>query len=602
MNFFVANSAAGAGDGSSAENALAVSWLQSASNWANPKTSEKVGPGDTVVFCGTITSAVVVYASGTSGSPITLLFNTGAKFSSPAWANAIIDASGRDYIVVDGGATGVIGGKSGNPLLANGIIESTANGTGQGQEWAAGVYGGDSHYLTVRNLVIRNLYVRVQGTDAVAGSFGVYANWMGGSAPANITVDNCIIHDMQVGCYIDYGPSSTNITMSRCTAYNVNWGGNAGDHGATSTLNGITIHDNWFHSFTNWDGTDSTTQAKYHHNGFYVWAESGGSCSNITAYNNYFGPNYSTVNPNGATAGLFVSGYGIAGPVLAYNNILEANNSGGCPSNGLMFIWPGPDCVTRIYNNTAIGDANCIAFGYLAAHGSAGSQTLYIANNIAIAKENIAINSNAGVTVYSDKNLFFESWVNQEFSYSVNSSGNFKTFAQWQALGFDANSYTTDPNLDLTYKLASPSDAIGNGENLSTYFTTDFAGATRTVPWDIGAYGYGIGAPTAPSVLTATAISTSVIGLGWTNNDATADGIYVERSSDGTNYAQIASLAATDTTYSATGLASGTQYWFRVRSYSSEIASGYSNVDDATTSAAPAPTAGYVTSGNAAGF
>jgi len=68
---------------------------------------------------------------------------------------------------------------------------------------------------------------------------------------------------------------------------------------------------------------------------------------------------------------------------------------------------------------------------------------------------------------------------------------------------------TTDAALfvsstDLRLKAGSP--AIGAGEDLSAYFTTDITGATRGVPWDIGAYAY---TTTPPPPVTGTGILTS---------------------------------------------------------------------------------------------
>lgn len=45
------------------------------------------------------------------------------------------------------------------------------------------------------------------------------------------------------------------------------------------------------------------------------------------------------------------------------------------------------------------------------------------------------------------------------------------------------------------FRLVEGANAIGTGTDLSSYFTTDITGATRTAPWDIGAYKYTSGAP-----------------------------------------------------------------------------------------------------------
>ena len=94
-------------------------------------------------------------------------------------------------------------------------------------------------------------------------------------------------------------------------------------------------------------------------------------------------------------------------------------------------------------------------------------------------------------------------------------------------------------------------------------------------------------APAAPSNLTAIAVSTSRIDLGWADNANNEDGFRIERSTDGTNFTEIAALPANSTAYSAASLASGTLYFFRVRAYNAVGNSNYSNSAFATTLSAP---------------
>jgi hypothetical protein len=99
-------------------------------------------------------------------------------------------------------------------------------------------------------------------------------------------------------------------------------------------------------------------------------------------------------------------------------------------------------------------------------------------------------------------------------------------------------------------------------------------------------------APSAPSSLTATAVSSSRIDLAWTDNSGNEDGFRIERSTDGTNFAEIATVGANATTYASTGLAASTTYHYRVRAYNAGGNSAYSNTASATTQAgATAPNA-----------
>src|SRR5439155_7382336 len=71
----------------------------------------------------------------------------------------------------------------------------------------------------------------------------------------------------------------------------------------------------------------------------------------------------------------------------------------------------------------------------------------------------------------------------------------------------------------------------------------------------------------------------------WNDNSNNETGFKIERSSDGTNFTQIATAAAGATSYSDTGLASSTTYYYRVRATNSVGDSPYSSTASAQTSA-----------------
>lgn len=90
-------------------------------------------------------------------------------------------------------------------------------------------------------------------------------------------------------------------------------------------------------------------------------------------------------------------------------------------------------------------------------------------------------------------------------------------------------------------------------------------------------------APTAPSSLTATAASFSSVTLKWADNSSNESGFRVERSSNGVDYTEIATLGAGVTSYTNSGLSALTSYYYRVRAYNSTGNSGYSNVGSVKT-------------------
>lgn len=131
-------------------------------------------------------------------------------------------------------------------------------------------------------------------------------------------------------------------------------------------------------------------------------------------------------------------------------------------------------------------------------------------------------------------------------------------------------------------------DAAGN---LSPYSNNAYATTSGTADTQ---------APTAPGGLTATASSSSQIGLSWTasTDNVGVTGYRIERCSGAgcTSFAQVGTTSgANATTFTSTGLTGSTSYSFRVRATDAAgNLSGYSNVASATTGAASdtqAPTA-----------
>lgn len=101
-------------------------------------------------------------------------------------------------------------------------------------------------------------------------------------------------------------------------------------------------------------------------------------------------------------------------------------------------------------------------------------------------------------------------------------------------------------------------------------------------------------APTAPTNLAATALSTSSIKLGWTNTSANQTSITIDRSTDGSNFTTVATgVSPSATSWTDNGpLAANTVYYYRIRAINSTGASPNSNVANAAT--LPATTVTYL--------
>ena len=90
--------------------------------------------------------------------------------------------------------------------------------------------------------------------------------------------------------------------------------------------------------------------------------------------------------------------------------------------------------------------------------------------------------------------------------------------------------------------------------------------------------------PSTPSSLTATAVSSIQINLGWTDNSNNETGFKIERKEGVSGlYSQITTVGSNVTTYSDMGLTPGTTYYYRVRAYNEGGDSSYSNEASATT-------------------
>jgi len=192
-DYYIAESAAGSGDGTSCANARAYTW-----NWSG------VTAGDTVWICGTVNlvygQAVVVGASGDGGThnPVTLAFcdtaNCGESYAPgtiqvPGQTN-LVSISNKHDVIVDG--------------MGVGIIQATDNGSAiagyTNNLSPTGIYvWGTSTYITVQNLTIRTMYVHqyqttTDDTMPYGGGKGIYFQ-----GTTYVDVHDCDISDASTG-------------------------------------------------------------------------------------------------------------------------------------------------------------------------------------------------------------------------------------------------------------------------------------------------------------------------------------------------------------------------------------------------------------------
>ena len=87
-DIYIAQSAVGGANGADCADAFPVNFFNTAGNWGS--AAGQIGPGTTVHLCGTITfpansTGLTALGSGSSTSPITILFEKGAILQSPVF-------------------------------------------------------------------------------------------------------------------------------------------------------------------------------------------------------------------------------------------------------------------------------------------------------------------------------------------------------------------------------------------------------------------------------------------------------------------------------------------------------------------------------------
>jgi len=110
---------------------------------------------------------------------------------------------------------------------------------------------------------------------------------------------------------------------------------------------------------------------------------------------------------------------------------------------------------------------------------------------------------------------------------------------------------------------------------------------TQTSLEVLGLFPPAFTAPSAPSNLSAMAVSSSRIKLSWTNTATNATGVKIERSLDGTTFTQVNTVARDASTFTDNGLSPSTVYFYHVRATNQVGDSAASNVSSAETKPTP---------------
>jgi PKD repeat protein len=153
---------------------------------------------------------------------------------------------------------------------------------------------------------------------------------------------------------------------------------------------------------------------------------------------------------------------------------------------------------------------------------------------------------------------------------SYDADGGNVTFSWSSSDGFAS----TDPNPVLV--------CVTPGIRTVTLTVTDDEGMSAVTTLQLNAQDTP---PAAPTALSAVAVSSSQINLTWADNSSNESGFRVERSTDGINFTEIATVGVGVTSFSNTGLASSTAYSYRVRAYNESGNSTFAGPVSASTPA-----------------
>lgn len=500
---------------------LSAAGFNTAANWGT--AAGKIGPGTKVHLCGTFTGTagagmLTAQGSGTSGHPITILFESGTVFKAPYWSGSsgAINVTNRSYIVVDGGTNGVIedtlNGSAGAACLA---------GTCAYHQSSRAIYADPCTGCEFKNLTIADMYVHTpcEGSSGCDTSLPAFTSAEGILFSGNnVSIHDLVIHDAGGAIVSHFSNGQTGTAIYKNEIYNI-------DHGLFvgpckgCTYGTLSIHDNHIHDSVNWD---SGSADWYHHDGIHFW-DSGspyGTTRELDIYNNLFDGDEGHCC---ITAWIFLQGAAAVNNI--YNNVVVQTRA---VSNGEVSLrTDAADSRFNIYNNTFINTQGSGGTGgaitYLDAYG--GSAVVTVKNNAFSGFNTYIALPSADVKSLTASNNAYASESGGGNQYWVFNSIKAKTLAAWQsACGCDSGSVANlSSSLGIAGNGVPNSSFIGSGKGLNltalasgtllALSSDTSAGGTRTpasraagtLAWDIGAYvADQSNRPSAPSGLTAT--------------------------------------------------------------------------------------------------
>jgi hypothetical protein len=464
--------------------------------------SSKPSPGDQVYLCGVLANATGLYVggSGTSGNPITITFDSGAKISVPYCNSICFNLGGQSYIVVDGGTPCGPSTLCSSTDTGTGIIEATGNGTGLANQFipTQGIVSTGSN-IEVRNLILRNMYQHKSFSDNTGGA-GDISGWLWQGN--EISLHDSTIHDVSAGFQgSGSGAKSSNVSVYNNYFWNINWGVSGGTASGQTNSN-WSIHDNHFGSTANWDDSSNT----YHHDRIFLYdtVAGQGNFSGVYIYNNLF----DGASGCCATAQVYFGG-GSEQDTYIFNNVFNNGGQSTGLANALLEETGGSSDTIWTYDNTIIGAGalvdteDCVQL----------EGTVVFENNIVVGCNTLLLAKGDVTFTTIDYNSYGPSGTNAW--QSSGGSSNYISLSAWQSFTKSEGHSQKVSNLDLTSSGVpeTGSPVLQAGINLSSLCSGPLvalcsdtsAGDTRTPgsrpatgAWDAGSYEDPVDPPPVP--------------------------------------------------------------------------------------------------------
>lgn len=434
--------------------------------------------GNTIHLCGTFTFGtnshfLTVLGSGSSGSPITIKWESGAIVQASYFNNTTggIEVNGNSWITLDGGS--------------NGVIKNTANGTGlANQQQSSLIHSSGGSNVTITNLTIGPVYQHTINDSSGGTTYGIFMRHV-----SNLTVGPTnTISQADVGFLYEWDGGESNLVITRNSWTGINQDIEMGPTAGVAFTN-VQVDHNTCGDWNNWDEPTNG----FHHNFYHPFTNVSGA--SLTGTLQIYDNNCQGNMGSHATSMIFLENNnggagGTMGSWTIFNNIFNKTNANVPTSSGVVAV---NDVAGSLYNNTFLDAGGSGGNAYVAFHNYTSGRVWTVTNNIFSGYGYMIYDQGSGVT--GNDNVYYNSPSGTPW---IRGSTFISTIAAWRtACSCDSASVTTNPNLDSSLKITSGSSAIGLGSNLTgvgiTALNSDIAGSSRpsSGAWDSGAYNSG---------------------------------------------------------------------------------------------------------------